>query len=170
MTSATSNPKVEHIRHSVETSYNELNQLIANHLARVESTKLYQVPAQDEWTIMENLAHVAEFMPYWAGEIEKLVAAPGQPFGRTLQHEGRLRAIKEHGTDSLEQAHAALPACYARLDQVLRKLNDSDLELTGIHPKYGEKPLAWFIDDFVVDHLAAHVEQLRTSLATVSEK
>ena len=30
---------------------------------------------------MQNLAHVVEFMPYWAGEINKLVAEPGRNLG-----------------------------------------------------------------------------------------
>src|SRR3989454_11622874 len=103
MTTSTSNPKVEEIRRSVQSSYNELNQLIADQLVPLDPAKLHQRPTDDEWTIMENLAHIVEFMPYWAGEIEKLVAAPGQNFGRTAQDARRLQAISEHGSDRLEQ-------------------------------------------------------------------
>ena len=84
MTISTNNPKVEEIRRSVQSSYNKLNQLIADRLATLDPAKLYQQPAENEWTIMENLAHIVEFMPYWANEIEKL-AAPGQNFGRTMR-------------------------------------------------------------------------------------
>ncbi|HKF38669.1 MAG TPA: DinB family protein, partial [Ktedonobacteraceae bacterium] len=111
-----------------------------------------------------------EFMPYWANEIEKLVAAPGQKFGRTMQDAGRLRAINEHGSDDLEQLRAALPGSYVRLAQVLGELKDSDLALTGNHSRYGEKTLAWFIEDFVTHHLASHLEQLNACLAAVSDK
>src|SRR5690348_132158 len=133
------NPKVEAIREKVQNSYAELHQLIDGQLARIYASKLYQSPAENEWTIMQNLAHIVEFMPYWAGEIEKLVATPGQNFGRTGQDARRLAAIYEHGTDSLEQVKAALPGSYARLDEVLGSLRDSDLELTGRHVRYGEK-------------------------------
>src|SRR5437870_11251214 len=125
------NPKVEAIREKVQNSYAELHQLIDGPLANVDARKLYQSPAENEWSIMQNPAQIVEFMPYWAGEIEKLVANPGQNFGRTAQHEGRLRAINEHGRDSLEQIKAALPGSYARLEDVLGSLKDSDLELTG---------------------------------------
>src|SRR6266568_8856728 len=121
------NPKVEAIREKVQNSYAELHQLIDGQLARIDASKLYQSPAENEWSIMQNLAHIVEFMPYWADEIEKLVANPGQNFGRTQQHEGRLRAISEHGTDSLDQIRAALPGSYARLEEVLGNLKDSDL-------------------------------------------
>jgi hypothetical protein len=116
---------------------------------------------------MECLAHVREIMPYWAGQIEKLVAAPGQNFGRTQKDEDRLRAIDEHRFDSLEQAQSALPGSYARLEEVLGKLTDRDLALTGSHSTFGERTLDWFIDEFVTRHLESHVGQLRTCLAAL---
>src|SRR2546421_7173013 len=126
MTISTNNPKVEEIRRSVQSSYDELNRLIADRLATLDPAKLYWRPAENEWSIMENLAHIVEFMPYWANEIEKLVAAPGQNFGRTAGDAERLRAISEHGTDNLDQIRAALPGSYTRLQQVLSRLTDSD--------------------------------------------
>src|SRR5215472_2584548 len=168
MTTSTNNPKIEEIRRSVQSSYNELTQLITDHLVTLEQTKLYQQPAENEWTIMESLAHIVEFMPYWANEIEKLAAAPGQNFGRTMQDAGRLQAIKEHGSDDLEHIRAALPGSFARLAQVLGELKDSDLALTGNHSRFGDQTLAWFIEDFVTHHLASHLEQLNACLVAIS--
>ena len=85
MTTSPANPKTDEIRHSVQSSYTELNQLIDGPLAALDPAKLYQTPAENEWTIMQNLAHIIEFMPYWAGEIEKLITTPGANFGRTIQ-------------------------------------------------------------------------------------
>jgi len=167
MNTAPANPNVETIRLSVQRSYTALNQLIDGPLASVDSAKLYKVPVENEWSIMQNLAHIVEIMAYWANEIEKLVARPGQNFGRTMQNEGRLQAIREHSSDTLEQVKAALPGSYERLQEVLSKLRDSDLQLTGIHPRYGEKPLDWFIEEFVTQHLINHVEQIRMCLAAV---
>ena len=167
MTASPANPNVEAIRLSVQHSYDELNQLIDGPLAQLDPASLYKAPAENEWSIMQNLAHIVEIMPYWANEIEKLVARPGQNFGRTQQHEGRLRAIDEHGRDSLEQIKALLPGSYARLQEVLGNLKDSDLELTGVHVRYGEKSLDWFIEEFVTGHLIAHLEQIRGDMAAV---
>jgi hypothetical protein len=141
--------------------------MIEDQLKPIEATKLYERPFPREWTLMECLAHVREIMPYWAGEIEKLVAAPGQKFGRTQQDEDRLRAIDEHRFDSLEQARAALPGSYARLEEVLGKLTDRDLALMGHHSTFGERNLDWFIDEFVTRHLQGHVEQLQSCLAAL---
>ncbi len=155
------NPEVDAIRENVRISYTALNQLIVGPLANLDTSKLYQSPAENEWTIMQNLAHTVEFMTYWAGEIEKLVAEPDRNFGRTAQDEGRLRGISEHEKDNLSSIKAALPVSYARLNEVLESLKDSDLALKGKHPKYGEKSLDWFIEEFVTGHLSGHVEQIK---------
>ena len=155
------------IREHVKHSYAELNELLEGPLATRYATKLYQTPTEHEWTIMESLAHLVEFMPYWADEVAQLVAQPGQNFGRTMQHEGRLAALREHGHDTLAQARAALPGSYAHLDEVLSNLRDSDLQLTGRHVKFGEHTLEWFIGEFVTEHLHNHVMQLRECLAAV---
>jgi uncharacterized damage-inducible protein DinB len=167
MTTSPANPQVAEILDSVQTSYTALNQLLNGLLAALDSRKLYQVPAEDEWTIIQNLAHTVEFMPYWANEIEKLVAEPGRNFGRTAQDEGRLSAISNHGSDTLAQIKAALPGGYARLEQALSSLTDSDLAITGHHVKYGDQTLAWFIEDFVTKHLSDHVQQIKVALLAV---
>ncbi|HLX57645.1 MAG TPA: DinB family protein [Ktedonobacteraceae bacterium] len=164
MTISPSNPKVAAIRQDAQQSYDALNQLIDGKLSQLPPAKLYTSPGGDEWTIMENLAHILEFMPYWAGEVAKLVAQPRQNFGRVMQDERRLREIRDHAHDSLVQIKAALPASYARLDEVLESLKDSDLELTGLHSRYGEKPLEWFIEDFVTGHLRAHLVQMKVAM------
>jgi uncharacterized damage-inducible protein DinB len=164
MAGAPTNPKVKKIRLEIHNSYAELLQLINGPITALDPRKLYVPPAENEWTIMQNLAHIVEFMPYWATEIEKLVAAPGQNFGRTAQHEGRLQAVSEHEKDNLEQVKVALPVSYTRLEDVLGSLQDSDLVLTGNHSKFGEKTLDWFIEEFVTGHLRSHVEQIISHL------
>jgi DinB superfamily len=159
--------RVNAIRDHVHSSYSTLLQLVDGPLIALAPEKLYVAPSQGEWSIMQNLAHVAEIMPYWGNEIAKAVREPGQKFGRTAEDLDRLRALDEHGTDALAEAKAALPDSYARLDQVLATLKDSDLGLTALHKKYGERTLDWFIEEFVTSHLAAHVEQIRACLAVV---
>lgn len=167
MTTAPTNPKVEHIRQRLRTSYDELSQLIDGPLSALETHKLYATPSESEWSIMQNLAHTVEFMPYWANEIEKLVATPGQNFGRIATDEGRLQGIERHSRDTLQQIKATLPESYARLEAVLSKLQDSDLELSGHHVKFGERSLDWLIEEFITVHLPDHVAQVKACLAAL---
>src|SRR6266702_8891009 len=124
MAATPTNPKVEKICQDVQDSYAELLRLIDGPITALDPEKLYIPSGENEWSIMQILAHIVEIMPYWASEIEKLVAAPGQNFGRTMQHEGRMRAVNEHGRDSLAQIKEALPGSYVRLEDVLGGLKD----------------------------------------------
>lgn len=167
MSTLPSNPKIEAIRKSVRDSIDTLHTLITGPLHHLDTGRLYQSPAENEWTIMQNLAHIVEFMPYWAGEIEKVLAEPGCAFGRTPDNAGRLQGISEHEMDSLIKIDAALTESYARLDEVLGKLQDSDLGLTGMHVRYGDKTIGWLIDDLIVDHLNDHVEQIKGNIEVI---
>jgi len=167
MTTNRENPNVEAIRQSVTSSYNEIHQLVQEHLMLLPTHKLYETSIEGEWTLMESLAHIIEFMPYWADEIVKLVAKPGQNFGRTQKDEARIHAIEKHKQDTLDQARGTLERSYVYLDKALNTLQDSDLELTGHHSKFGEQTLAWFIKDFVTDHLTNHIAQMHRCLAVL---
>jgi uncharacterized damage-inducible protein DinB len=158
------NARAISICHAVQQAYDELIELINGPLSTLRPFQLYQAPSPDGWSVMENLAHIVEFMPYWADEVTQLLASPARPFGRTHEHEGRLNAIHEHGRDTLAQIQAELPGSYAALESVLVKLTDKDLELTGIHSRRGEQTLAWFLDEFVVTHLQDHIQQIRSCL------
>jgi hypothetical protein len=166
----TTQPKVEAIRQQVHTAFEKLTQLIDQHIASRNAQTLYQSPSPDEWTVTESLAHIVEFMTYWADEIAKLVANPGRNFGRTKEDPNRIRSIEEHSHDTLEQMRLALPDSYGYLDNVLSTLTDSDLELTGHHSKFKEHTLDWFIKEFVTDHLENHILQLRECLTTLQQR
>ena len=168
MTSSPSNPKVAAIQQDVQQSYDAMNRMIDGPLAQIPPEKLYKSPGNDEWTIMENLAHIVEFMPYWGDQVAGLVAHPRQNFGRVQQDERRLKEIRDHAHDSLAQIKAMLPPSHAHLQHVLANLHDSDLELTGVHSRYGEKPLAWFMEEFITGHLCAHLVQMQTALDALS--
>jgi len=167
MNMSQANPKVAEIRRDARQSYVAMLGLIDGPLAQLEPEKLYTSPAEGEWSIMQNLAHIVEFMPYWANQLAALVAEPGKHFGRTQQDEGRLSAIRDHGHDTLQQTRAAMTPSFARLDETLASLRDSDLEITGVHSRYGEKSLDWFIEDLVTGHLRAHVAQMQEAIEAV---
>jgi hypothetical protein len=99
--------------------------------------------------------------------VEKLVANPGVSFGRTMEDEGRLSAIRDHGHDLLEQARTELPVSYERLVKTISGLQETDFEKTGVHRRAGEKNLEWFIQEFITGHLEGHLRQIRETLSGI---
>lgn len=165
MTTASSNPKMEWIRYEVNTSYKELINLIDNPLANLEpKEKLKQSLEEGEWTIMETLAHVLEFMVYWAGEFDKVVKNPGAVFGRNPDNAARNMYITKHKNDSLEEMKKALPEKYKVLQDVLDRLQDSDLQIVGRHVRHSTRTLEWAINEYVIKHLGDHVKQIQNYL------
>jgi hypothetical protein len=163
------NPRVARIRQDVAESFATLTEMLNGPFAALPPTSLYRKPNPEEWSIMQGLAHILEFMPYWGHEISKLVAHPGQNFGRIMSNPARLQGITDHEQDTLAQMQAALPISYASLAQDLAALQDSDLELDGEHSRYGLQSLAWFIEEFVTEHLRNHLEQLEAVLALLKK-
>ncbi len=161
------NPKSTAIRQNAQQHYKELNELLDGPIGLAYATKLYQIPQENEWTIMENLVHIVEFLPYWSKEVVKLIEHPGQNFGRTKEDEVRNAALREHGHDTLTQTRAALPGSYAELDETLSTLTDDQLELIGYHSRLGKRTLEWFIYEFILDHLRDHVAQIQKCMAQI---
>lgn len=164
MTAPTNNPQVAAFRDQIRLSYEKLLDQVDGPLAALKPEQLYQQPFNDEWTVMENLAHIAEFIPYWVNEFSKVIAEPGSRFGRTVEDAGRLAAIRDHSHEALSNMRAELEKSYSYLDSRLSNFKDSDLEIVGQHVRYGKRPIGGFIDEFVVRHLATHVVQIQEAL------
>jgi uncharacterized damage-inducible protein DinB len=135
-------------------------------LDRADPDTLYRRPAEGSWTLAEVLAHITEARQFYARETQKVLETPGVEMGRTIEHPGRLQGIVDHGNDPPEALRSRLITSYERLVEVLRRMRDDDLNITGEHVKYGPQSLGEFIQHFIVEHDQEHVEQAGALLAT----
>ncbi len=120
------------------------------------------------WGPPEVLAHVTEMLPYWLGEVERiLAAAPGpSPFGRVATDPVRIAIIGRDRTVPLRELFARVEADAGRYERRLEELTTADLARTGVHPVRGTMTVAQALESFVVGHLAEHTAQLQVLLAT----
>jgi uncharacterized damage-inducible protein DinB len=51
-------------------------------------------PADDVWSVVEILGHVAEFVPYWTGQTLQIIRHPQEQWGRTHADTARLDAVE----------------------------------------------------------------------------
>lgn len=113
------------------------------------------------WNPPELLAHVAEMLPYWIGQIERILDGFREPvsFGRVQTDTDRIEAI---GRDRLlpgelfDRVAAETDAAVVRL----RAIADADLERLGTHPTLGEMTVRAVVERMLLGHLEGHVEQL----------
>ncbi len=135
-----------------------------------DEANMYIRPAAEEWSVIEDLAHVVEFPPYWTKEMLKIVKAPGQPFGRVTEDAGRIAAVTNHAQDDLTTVLNRLEAIRAKTIELLLTINDEEWGKTGVHPTRGEMNLHTIMERFITTHLREHVEQAKAALQVVKSK
>ncbi|HEY7349159.1 MAG TPA: DinB family protein [Ktedonobacterales bacterium] len=148
----------------LERFIEELNRLYGElraSLAEISPARLAVQPASGGWTPLEDLAHVAEMFGYWSGEIDRFQRQPGAAFGRVASNPERVRFIEAHAHDTPEQMAALLESGYGTALALLQRLRPADLETTGQHVKYGAQTVRQAIQQWLIDHLDEHVEQLK---------
>ena len=120
------------------------------------------------WGPPETLAHVAEMLPYWTGEIERVLDGPAEggptPFGRTGDDPQRLGILERDRTLPPRELFARIDAGADRLARRLESLGGTDGERLGVHRTVGELTVAGIAERFVAGHLEEHVRQLRALL------
>lgn len=126
-----------------------------------------------EWGPREVLAHVEEMLPFWLGELERVVdpaTAPGPvAFGRIADDTARVAIIERDRS-------LPLGVLFARIDSGLRDwadrlatLTDAEGDRIGLHPRLGEMPARAIPERFVVGHAEDHIAQLEATLAARSD-
>jgi len=130
--------------------------------------ELYGTESEASWGPPELLAHLDEMLPYWLGEVERILDGPRDTpvaFGRVATDPVRIAVIGRDRTVPLRELFARLEAGAARVAARLHELDVDDAARRGVHPTRGELSVVDIFERFVVGHLEEHVGQLRAILA-----
>jgi hypothetical protein len=128
----------------------------------------YGTGPEASWGPREVLAHVEEMLPFWLGEMERLIDEDGDappPFGRMADDAVRLGIIDR-------DRRLPLRVLFQRVDDGLRAwehrlptLTDEERGKIGVHPRLGEMPASAILDRFITGHAEDHIGQLNDILA-----
>lgn len=122
------------------------------------------------WGPRELLAHVAEMLPFWLGELERVVDGDGDggssvPFGRIADDASRIGIIARDRSLPLRVLFGRIDAGFGAWLDRLPALTDPERAKVGLHPRLGEMPVAGIADRFVIGHSEEHIVQLGSILA-----
>jgi hypothetical protein len=123
---------------------------------------------ESSWGPREVLAHVVEMLPFWLGELEKVVAGDGTspvPFGRTADDALRIGLIERERTLPIPVLFSRIDADLAAWQARLTSLSTEDRAKVGLHPRLGEMAVGAMPERFVLAHAEEHIVQLETILA-----
>lgn len=121
-----------------------------------------------EWGPPEVLGHASEMLPYWLGEIERVLAGSPEPvpFGRTSSDPLRNLTIERDRSLPTGELLGRIRAAVGRYATRLPTLSAHDWQRCGLHPRLGEMTVAAMLERFVVSHLDDHAAQLVTALGS----
>jgi hypothetical protein len=145
---------------------------IASERERIEAGEPWPLSTQfgtepeASWGPRETLAHVTEMLPFWLGEIERIIAGPSEPvpFGRVATNELRIGVIERDRSLPLRELFGRLEADAGRVTRRLGGLTPAEAERTGVHPTLGVFPVRQVAERFVAGHLEEHAAQIAAIL------
>jgi hypothetical protein len=123
------------------------------------------------WGPPETLAHVAEMLPFWLGEIERVVDGTGEPvpFGRIATDQLRLLVLERDRSLPPRELFDRIATGTDRVARRLKALTARDTSRLGVHPRRGEMTVQEIADRFIVSHLEEHAEQLAAVVGTTAD-
>ena len=127
----------------------------------------YGTGPEASWGPREVLAHVEEMLPFWLGEMERVIDGDGSaavPFGRTADDPIRLGTIDRDRSLPLRVLFRRIDDGLRAWQERLPTLSDVERSRIGVHPRLGEMPAPAILDRFVTGHAEDHIAQLNDIL------
>jgi hypothetical protein len=124
------------------------------------------LPRTREWVGREVLAHVDEMLPYWLGEIERVLAGQLEPipFGRAPSDLVRLLTIDRDRTLPVYELYARLDNQLERVVRRLLELDERQVARRGLHREHGEMTVKQIVDVMLSAHIEEHCKQLTVAM------
>jgi hypothetical protein len=117
---------------------------------------------ESEWGPAEVLAHIAEMLPYWRGQMDLIRASGDAPaaFGRVQTDQSRIDRIDQARQRPAGELLDSIAGEVAATRRWLSGLGEEELTLAGVHPTLGEMSVAVVLERMIAGHLEEHVDQL----------
>ncbi|MGD0861885.1 MAG: hypothetical protein ABSA21_03905 [Candidatus Limnocylindrales bacterium] len=136
---------------------------------KVESSPLApgDLPRAREWVAREILAHIDEMLPYWLGEIERVLAGPAEPvpFGRSPSDLIRLLTVDRDRSLPVAELYVRLDYSLERVVRRLLELDDRQCARRGLHKTRGDMTVKQIVDEMLAGHIEEHCDQMAATLA-----
>ncbi|HUG29995.1 MAG TPA: hypothetical protein VMQ65_05750 [Candidatus Limnocylindria bacterium] len=138
-------------------------------------TDVYGPGPESAWGPREVLAHVAEMLPYWMGEIELIldgradaarVEGGAEPpgFGRLEDDPARVQIIGRDRSFPGRELLARIDAETSRIARRFRTLSEPEAGYLGRHVTRGDLSVSDIAERLMAGHLEGHVAQLREAV------
>jgi DinB superfamily len=124
------------------------------------------LPRHRDWVDREVLAHIDEMLPYWLGEIERVLVGPVEPvpFGREPTDLVRILTVDRDRTLPVSELYARLDNSLERVLRRLLELDERQAGRRGLDKRRGEMTVKQIVDTMLAGHLEEHCAQMAAAL------
>jgi hypothetical protein len=121
-------------------------------------------PATGErWDAGQIWAHLADFVPYWISQAERVLAADSPdpvPFGRARASADHIAAIERDRHQGPNALWHDVKEDLNDLGAFLGDISDRAWLTKGLHPTRGVMTISQLIEELLIGHLEHHATQL----------
>jgi DinB superfamily len=124
------------------------------------------LPRRRDWVDREILAHIVEMLPYWMGEIERVLvgAVEPVPFGREETDLIRVLTVDRDRTLPVAELYGRLDHSLERVLRRLLELDERQVSRRGLHKRRGEMTVRQIVDTMLAGHIEEHCSQMAAVL------
>jgi uncharacterized damage-inducible protein DinB len=150
----------------------ETSDEILTEVQKLPSELITWIPAEGVWSVMDNLCHIREFVPFWTAEAVRIVRRPDESWGRDHTDAARLAAVADTAAYPIDEVAADIRREVRKAAETLRELTDADLavEARSRNPRWDVKPASFVIDHLLVEHLEKHRGQILRNISQFGER
>jgi uncharacterized damage-inducible protein DinB len=130
------------------------------------------IPGEGTWSVMDNLCHIREFVPFWTGETQRIIKFPSERWGRDHTDTARLAAVTGTAGHRLDDVLEDIQREVNQSAATLAGLSDADMALTAtsVNPRWDVKPASFIVEHLLVQHVEKHLGQIRRNARQFSER
>ncbi|PLS18540.1 hypothetical protein CVD28_05215 [Bacillus sp. M6-12] len=150
---------VEQYKSEIEIEIDQITKLVDG----ISDEKLFWKPSEDEWSIVQVLAHVEEILNYWVDELNRVISTPDAAWGRGFDDPARLDAVRQAHTRSFPEVMEGIGKAKNKVLTAFNEYKEQDLSIEAPHrnPKFGVKNMHFLVEHFIVEHLEKHITQIK---------
>ena len=134
-----------------------------------QEAEIRQIPALDEWTVAQLLAHIAEIEYFWMEKAVLITKGDDPNITRSdIENDRRTAAVVEHADDSLDELVKSLAFANESAVVTIGEISASDLPKLG-HRGENNPMTVQGVIEFLAKHMEAHALQITESRRLISQ-
>ena len=140
-----------------------------NSIECVQEAEIRQIPAPDEWTVAQLLAHIAEIEYFWMEKAVLITKEDDPNLTRSdVENDRRTAAVVDHAGDSLDELVKSLAVANESAVKATGEIAASDLAKQGYRCENNPMTVEGVIT-FLAQHMEVHARRITESRQQISQ-